>query len=84
MAVSGGRALVAIFVKGDQQLWGVALWVEKHHGADGASWIAEQIGRLALARDESGVNMRRSVADRLQQLKGPEMSARDYVAITRQ
>ena len=39
----------------EQEIWAVALWVEKHHGDLGPVYIAEQIGRLALARDEAGV-----------------------------
>jgi hypothetical protein len=52
----------------DQELWGVALWVEKQHGADGPRWIAEQVGRLALANDADGVAMWRAVAERFEQL----------------
>ena len=43
----------------DQELWGVALWVEKRHGADGPRFIAEQVGRLALAGEDRGVTMAR-------------------------
>jgi hypothetical protein len=32
----------------EQELWGIALWVKKKHGADAQRWIAEQIGRLAM------------------------------------
>jgi hypothetical protein len=52
----------------DQELWAVALWVEKHRGADGPRYIAEQIGRLALEGDEAGVEMWRKVAERFDQL----------------
>ena len=48
----------------DQELWGVALWVEKTHGAAGPSHIAEQITRLAMEGDEQGIAMWRAVADR--------------------
>ena len=53
----------------EQQVWAVALWVEKHHGEDGPTYIAEQIGRLALAGDEAGVAMWRRVAARYSELK---------------
>ncbi len=53
----------------DQQIWAVALWVEKNHGDRGPIYIAEQIGRLALARDEAGVAMWKKVAARYSELK---------------
>jgi hypothetical protein len=52
----------------DQELWGVALWVEKTHGAAGPSHIAEQITRLAMEGDEQGIAMWRAVADRYDRL----------------
>jgi hypothetical protein len=52
----------------DQELWGVALWVEKQHGANGPRWIAEQVGRLALANDAVGVAMWKAVAARYHSL----------------
>lgn len=53
----------------DQELWGVALWVEKAHGAAGPTHIAEQITRLARDGDEQGVTMWRTVAERFDQVK---------------
>lgn len=47
----------------------VALWVEKNHGDHGSAYIAEQIGRLALAGDEAGVTMWKKVAARYSELK---------------
>ncbi|WP_126177136.1 DUF6961 family protein [Tsuneonella rigui] len=52
----------------DQELWGVALWVEKTHGAAGSHHIAEQITRLAMEGDEQGIAMWRAVANRYDQL----------------
>lgn len=52
----------------DQELWGVALWVEKNHGENGPTFIAQQIERLALEGDEAGVAMWRTVAERFDQL----------------
>ncbi len=52
----------------DQELWGVALWVEKNHGEGGPAFIAKQIERLALEGDEVGVAMWRTVAERFDQL----------------
>ena len=53
----------------DQELWGIALWVEKNHGDDGPSYIASQVERLALKGDEAGVAMWLRVADRFKQLR---------------
>lgn len=52
----------------DQELWGVTLWVEKNHGENGPTFIAQQIERLALEGDEAGVAMWRTVAERFDQL----------------
>jgi hypothetical protein len=41
----------------ERELWAIALWVEKHHGTEGPAYIAEQIERLAMDRDEAGVAM---------------------------
>ena len=53
----------------EHQIWAVALWVEKNHGDHGSAYIAEQIGRLALAGDEAGVTMWKKVAARYSELK---------------
>ena len=60
---------MAILVTRDQELWGVALWVEKRHGRDGAQFIREQVRRLAENGDEAGIEMWRVVADRYDQLR---------------
>ena len=56
----------------EQELWGVALWVEKQHGPDGGRFIAEQVGRLAIAGEAEGVSMWRAAAERFQALKEHE------------
>ena len=53
----------------DQELWGVALWVEKAHGAAGPTHISQQITRLARNGDEQGIAMWQAVAERYNQLK---------------
>ncbi len=62
----------------DQELWGVALWVEKNHGESGPTYIASQIERLALEGDEAGVAMWRTVAERFDQLR--QMPKSDHVS----
>lgn len=57
----------------EQELWAVALWVEKHHGPDGPRYIAEQVSRLALEGDEGGVLMWRGVAERFDALYCSEL-----------
>jgi hypothetical protein len=52
----------------DQELWGVALWVEKTHGDQGADHIASQVARLAERGDEGGIAMWRAVGDRYDRL----------------
>lgn len=39
----------------DQELWAVALWVEKNHGEEGTAYIAQQIQRLSNEGDEAGI-----------------------------
>jgi hypothetical protein len=52
----------------DQELWGVALWVEKTHGGCGPDHIAAQVSRLAAEGDEEGIAMWRAVAERFDKL----------------
>lgn len=52
----------------DQELWGVALWVEKIHGDRGPDHIAAQMARLAAEGDEVGIALWRAVAERYDKL----------------
>lgn len=52
----------------DKELWALALWVEKHHGAKGPCFIAERVGRFALYGDAGGVDLWRAVAQRYSSL----------------
>ncbi|MEO6152752.1 MAG: hypothetical protein ABIT09_08660 [Croceibacterium sp.] len=54
----------------------MALWVEKHHGADGPGYIEAQIDPLVLAGAPDGVAMWRKVAERLGQLQPAETTSR--------
>lgn len=54
----------------DKELWALALWVEKHHGADGRRFIAENVGGLARDGEQGGVDLWREVAARFDQLSG--------------
>jgi hypothetical protein len=53
----------------EQEIWAVALWVEKHHGYNSSAYIASQFYRVALEGDETGVAMWQKVAARLAQLQ---------------
>jgi hypothetical protein len=52
----------------EQELWGIALWVEKNHGRDGWLHIAQQQDRLLASGDFQGVAMWRDVGRRFDQL----------------
>ena len=55
-------------MKRDQELWGVALWLEKSHGDKAADHIAKQVTRLAELGDGHGIAMWQAVAVRHDQL----------------
>lgn len=52
----------------DQERWAEALAVERHHGEDAASFVAERVG--ALAGDTEGIKRWKEIATRLDQLRG--------------
>ena len=60
----------------EQELWGVALWVEKAHGDRGPSFIAERIDALAQAGEDDGVRLWREVAHRFDCLAGRQKDER--------
>lgn len=54
----------------DQETWGLALWVEKHHGAGGEAYIQQRISHFEEAGDQGGAKLWRRVAERYGQLGG--------------
>jgi hypothetical protein len=52
----------------DEERMAEALAVERLHGANGAAFIAERIGDLALAGDFAGVERWKAIAARYEQL----------------
>lgn len=52
----------------DQELWGIALWVERAHGPDGWFYVAQQQDRLLAAGDFDGAAMWSWVGRRLEKL----------------
>lgn len=53
----------------EQELWGIALWVEKHHGENGWFYIAQQQDRLLAEAEFDGVAMWRAVSERFEALQ---------------
>jgi hypothetical protein len=53
----------------DQELWAVALWVERNHGDNGLDHIAREVERLAAEGDEAGVATWEAIAERYRQLR---------------
>lgn len=53
----------------DQELWAMALDIERRHGPDAERVIASEIGRSAVAGEPGGVALWRAVARRFAQLK---------------
>ncbi|WP_144094487.1 DUF6961 family protein [Croceicoccus sediminis] len=54
----------------DWELWACANQVLKTHGDDAPLHVAEQIGALALARDEAGIATWKAIAKRVAELMG--------------
>ena len=52
----------------EQELWGMALWVEKAHGNRGPSFIAERIDALSRSGEKDGARLWQEVARRFDSL----------------
>ena len=59
----------------DQELWGVALWVEKTHADAGWLFIAQQQDRSLAEGNLDGVAMWREVSQRYDQLNATTPTA---------
>lgn len=53
----------------DLEIWGMALWVEKHHGEQGWLFIAQQQDRPLADGDLDGVALWRAVGERFETLQ---------------
>ncbi len=53
----------------DEELWGMALWVEKNHGEKGWFYIAQQQDRLLAEGDYDGMQLWRDVDERFKKLQ---------------
>ncbi len=59
----------------DQELWALALSIERKHGAYGPRVIAETIGRYALEGEEGAVDLWKQVAERYERLAAGKHSS---------
>ncbi|MGX7894207.1 DUF6961 family protein [Tsuneonella sp. HG222] len=77
-AVSGRRRsrVADVTLTPEQELWGMALWVEKAHGSRGPSFIARKIDALARSGEQDGVRLWREVARRFDCLAGRQEDKR--------
>ena len=53
----------------EQELWGMALWVERHHGDRGADFIRDRIDKLDADNQAEGARLWREVEKRFGELK---------------
>lgn len=54
----------------DHEIWAMALWVEKHHQADGHAYIADRIATLEAEGAPGGVALWKKVEQRYSRLRG--------------
>ena len=52
----------------EKELWAMALWVEKHHGADGWFYITQQQDRLIALGEGRGAELWQEVGRRFRQI----------------
>ena len=52
-----------------QEIWAMALWVEKQHGADGQRSINRQIALLEKSGEERGTDLWKAVKARFEKLR---------------
>ena len=63
-----GHRVTLLTLTPDQELWGMALWVEKYHGDAGHEFIASKIDQLTRAGEEYGAKLWQDVAQRYERL----------------
>lgn len=52
----------------DKELWAMALWVEKHHGANGWFYIAQKQDHFLAEGDDGGAALWKEVGERFKQI----------------
>jgi hypothetical protein len=53
----------------EQELWAIALWVDREHGEDGERFIAERVLHFDTEGDDGGRQLWMNVARRFVELK---------------
>ena len=53
----------------DQEVWGIALWIEKTHGENGWFYIAQQLDRLITEGVFDGLALWQAVQERFEALR---------------
>ncbi|QUL38139.1 hypothetical protein [Erythrobacter sp. JK5] len=53
----------------DEEIWAMALWVEKHHGSDGWLFIAQKQDRLFAEGEFDGVKLWQDVGSKFEKLQ---------------
>lgn len=53
----------------EQEIWAVALHIERQHGERAPMFVAERIGALAIVGDMAGVDRWKAIAAALDQLR---------------
>lgn len=65
----GDPAQAKMTITPEQELWAIALWVEKTQGENGELHIACEMDRLLAAGDLDGVAMWRKIRERFRSLR---------------
>ena len=58
------------------ELWACANQVLKTHGDDAPLYVAEELGAVALAEDQAGIETWQAIARRIAQLMGKDCDTR--------
>lgn len=59
----------------EQELWAMALWVDREHGEDGERFIAERVSHFEAEGDNGGKQLWMEVARRFVDLKAATRAA---------
>ena len=71
------KNLCTMTVKREQELWALALWIEREFGEDGESFIAERVLHFELKAEEGGKHLWLNVARRFVQLRSERATQRN-------
>ncbi|MBV7267548.1 DUF6961 family protein [Erythrobacter ani] len=54
----------------DKELWAMALWAEKHHGAGGWLYITQKQDELLARGEDAGADLWKKVGERFKEISG--------------